>query len=114
MMMLHQNFGVRPSIRPPRELPWGPVGGRGAPVGGPWGPWGSRGAPVGVRPSARPKIITKFIEKYENLLKIIKNDFSSIIDEVISWRNPILIFPEVVYIEKPLFLIKEYETYKNA
>ena len=32
--------------------------------------------------------------------KTIKIHFSSIIDEVISWRNPILIFPELIYIEK--------------
>ena len=42
-----------------------------------------------------------------------KNQFSSIIDEVISSRKPILIFPELVYIEKLRVLKKNIKKYKN-
>ena len=78
---------VRPSDRPPVRPTVGGHGGRGG--------RGGRGAPVGlpsVRPTVRPS---------KNHSKTMKKHFSSIIDEVISSRNPILIFPEVIYIEKP-------------
>ena len=85
-------------------MPRGPVGARGGPwepVGDPWVavglPWGSRGAPVGF-PSVRSTVRPSKNKKKKS--KSIKHNFSSIIDEVISWRNPILIFPELIYIEK--------------
>ena len=44
----------------------------------------------------------------------LKDKDGSIIDEVMSLRNPILIFPELIYIQKLLFLIKTYKKYKKV
>ena len=51
----------------------------------------------------------KKIKNEETHATTVKIHFSSIIDEVILWRNPILIFPELIYIENLLLLMKKIQ-----
>ena len=65
-------------------------------------PWVAVGAVGAVElPSVRPTV-----RRSKNHSKTMKKHFSSIIDEVISSRQRFLIYSELIYIEKPLFLIK--------